>query len=96
MSSDSEAESNEVSHLHATRLAPVAEPNTQTASLIDNQTVFNAENLIDTLQLDNCSVQYLANGSNYPLDEATRESASNILDPRLLDDFLAGTCDLFT
>ena len=45
MSSDSEPESNEVSLLHATKSAPVAEPNSQTASLIENQTVLTPRNL---------------------------------------------------
>ena len=71
--------------------APEADPNTQSASLIDNQTVFNAEKLLATRTLDDGSIQYLVKWANYPLNEATWEPASNVLDPRLLEDFLSRT-----
>ena len=87
-SPDSEPESNEASLPHV-QPAPAADPNTQSASLIDNQTVFNAEKLLDTRTLDDGSIQYLVKWTNYPLNEATWEPASNILDPRLLEDFLS-------
>ena len=89
-SPDSEPESNEASLPHV-QPAPAADPNTQSASLIDNQTVFNAEKLLDTRTLDDGSIQYLVKWTNYPLNEATWEPASNILDPRLLEDFLSRT-----
>ena len=90
MSPDSEPESHKVSLPHV-QSAPEADPNTQLASLINNQTVFNAEKLLDTRTLDDGSIQYLVKWNNYPFNEVTWEPASNILDPRLLEDFLSQT-----
>ena len=66
--------------------SPVTDPNTESASLIDNQTVFNAEQILDTRKV-NGDIQYLVKWVNYPVHEATWEPAGNILDSRLLDDF---------
>ena len=65
---------------------PFTDPNTESESLIENQTMFNAEKILDKRKV-NGEIQYLVKWVNYPINEATSESSSNILDPRLLDDF---------
>ena len=64
----------------------VTDPNLASESLIDNQTVFNDEKILNTWKV-NGEIQYLVKWVNYPVNEATWEPASNILDPQLLDDF---------
>lgn len=61
-------------------------PDTQSAIPIDNETVFNAEKLLRSRKR-NGQDQYLVKWVGYPLSDATWEPSSNILDPRLLDDF---------
>ena len=87
---DTDQRSNESSLPQQVGPLPVADPDTQSASLIDNQSVFNAEKLLDKRTVDGV-VQYLVKWANYPLEEATWEPAHNILDPRLFEDFLSRT-----
>ena len=65
---------------------------TQTTTLIDNETIFNAEKLLRSRKR-NGQLQYLVKWAGYPLSDATWEPSSNILDPRLLDDFHARNRD---
>ena len=58
----------------------------ESATLIDNDTVFNAETLLDR-RLQNGQVQFLVKWAGFPRAEATWEPSENILDKRLLDDF---------
>lgn len=62
--------------------SPVTDPNTESESLIDNQTVFNANKILDTRKV-NGEIQYLVKWVNYLVKEATWEPAGNILDHRL-------------
>ena len=68
--------------------APDDAADLESATLIDNQTVFNAETLIDT-RLHGGRVQFLVKWVGFPTAEATWEPAENILDKHLLDDFHA-------
>jgi len=67
---------------------PGTDPNTESEVLIDNQTVFNAEQILNQRKV-NGETQYLVKWVNYPVNKATWEPAGNILDPRLLEDFLS-------
>lgn len=58
----------------------------ESAALIDNDTVFNAESLLDTRKA-NEAVQYLVKWAGFPRADATWEPVENILDNRLIDDF---------
>lgn len=66
------------------------DPNTKSAELIDNQTVFNAEQLLESRTFEG-TTQYLVKWAGFPLSEATWEPVQNILDPRLLKEFRART-----
>ena len=55
-------------------------------ALIDNDTVYNAERLPKSRH-QNGQTQYLVKWVGYPESEATWEPHSNILDPRLINDF---------
>lgn len=66
---------------------------TISADLIDNQTVFNVEKILQKWTI-NRQTQYLIKCANYPLFEATWEPECNILDPRLLTDFTSPDKDL--
>lgn len=70
----------------------VSDSNTNSTTLIDNQTVFNAEKLLKTRTV-NGEKQYLVKWTNYPSNEATWEPVTNILDPRLIADFLSEETD---
>lgn len=59
---------------------------TTSKALIDNETVYNAERLLESRN-QNGQVQYLVKWVGYPESDATWEPKSNILDPRLLEDF---------
>ena len=58
----------------------------ESAALIDNETVFNAEKLLDT-RISNGTVQYLVKWAGFPRAQATWGPSENILDNRLLQDF---------
>ena len=66
------------------------DPNTKSAELIHNQTVFNAEQLLESMTFEGAT-QYLVKWAGFPLSEATWEPVQNILDPRLLEEFRAQT-----
>lgn len=66
------------------------DPNTKSAELIDHQTVFNAEQLLEARTFEG-TTQYLVKWAGFPLSEATWEPGQNILDPRLPEEFQART-----
>jgi len=58
----------------------------ESAALIDNETVFNAEALLDK-RIANGAIQYLVKWAGFPRAQATWEPAEHILDNRLINDF---------
>ena len=54
--------------------------------VIDNQTIFNAEKLLDK-RVKNGEVQNLVKWAGYPISEATLEPPENLYDPRLIQNF---------
>ena len=62
------------------------DPDAISAELIDDQTIFNAERILQCRTVAG-QTQYLIKWANYPLSSATWEPDYNILDERLLADF---------
>ena len=66
----------------------ISTPDEVSKTLIDNDTVFNAETLLQ-YRKRNGQNQYLVKWVGYPESEVTWEPESNILDARLIENFEA-------
>lgn len=73
--------------LHENQSQPqTTDPDTNSASLIDDETIFNAEQILES-RMRGGQTQYLVKWAKYPISEATWEPETNILDNRLIEDF---------
>lgn len=64
----------------------MTDPDTNSANLIDGETIFNAEQILESRTREG-QTQYLVKWANYPISEATWEPEANILDNRLIKEF---------
>ena len=73
--------------LHQNQSQPqLTDPDTNSANLIDGETIFNAEQILESRTREG-QTQYLVKWANYPISEATWEPEANILDNRLIKEF---------
>lgn len=64
----------------------VDDQNSISQTLIDNETVYNAEKLLKQRTV-NGQAKYLVKWAGFPISDATWQPETNILDPRLLENF---------
>ena len=64
----------------------LTDPDTNSASLIDDETIFNAKQILESRMREG-QTQYLVKWASCPISGATWEPETNILDNRLIEDF---------